>query len=94
MTLVLKSYRENPEFPDGGKFTQHLEKNVNVGDILMCEGPFGLLKYEGNGNFLFKKAPLKQNLLEQKIESDSGQKFDLIVESESLVGSMIAVFSV
>ena len=33
---------------------------VNVGDILMCEGPFGLLKYEGNGNFLFKKAPLKQ----------------------------------
>jgi NAD(P)H-flavin reductase len=25
----------------------------------LCEGPFGLIKYEGNGNFLFKKAPLK-----------------------------------
>ncbi len=60
MTLVIKVYRENPEFTDGGKFTQHLEKNVNVGDIVMCEGPFGLIKYEGNGNFLFKKAPLKQ----------------------------------
>ncbi len=25
----------------------------------MCEGPFGLIKYEGNGSFLFKKVPLK-----------------------------------
>lgn len=56
MTLILKVYRENPEFPDGGKFTQHLEKNVNEGDSVLCEGPFGLIKYEGNGNFLFKSS--------------------------------------
>jgi len=59
MTLIIKIYRENPEFPDGGKFSSHLEKNVNVGDNLLCEGPFGLIKYEGKGNFLFKKVPLK-----------------------------------
>lgn len=57
--FVIKIYREDPAFPDGGKFTQHLEKNVNVGDSIMCEGPIGMLKYNGFGKFMLKKNELK-----------------------------------
>ena len=32
---------------------------MNVGDSVLCEGPMGLIRYEGNGNLLFKKVPLK-----------------------------------
>jgi len=53
--FVIKVYRNNEEFPNGGVFTQNLEKNVNVGDSLTCEGPIGLLRYLGWGKFVFKK---------------------------------------
>lgn len=52
-------YREDPAFPDGGKFTQHFEKNVNVGDSVICEGPIGMIKYQGHGKFMLKKKQLK-----------------------------------
>lgn len=57
--FVIKIYREDPAFPDGGKFTQHLEKNVNVGDSIMCEGPIGMIKYFGHGKVTVKKKELK-----------------------------------
>jgi cytochrome-b5 reductase len=30
--FIMKVYRSNPEFPNGGKFSQFFEKNLNVGD--------------------------------------------------------------
>ena len=57
-TFVLKIYRPCEEFPNGGKFTSNLEKNYKVGDSLLCEGPYGLAKYFGSGNFRYKGKPL------------------------------------
>jgi len=52
VVFVIKMYREHPDFPGGGKFTQELEK-VQVGDAILCEGPVGKLKYHGNGEFKY-----------------------------------------
>lgn len=57
--FVIKVYRKCEEYPEGGKFTQHLEDHINVGDSIMCEGPIGLCKYLGNGQVMYKKALLK-----------------------------------
>jgi len=35
VVFVIKMYREHPDFPGGGKFTQELEK-VQVGDAILC----------------------------------------------------------
>jgi len=58
-TFIIKIYREHPDFPGGGAFTQHLENNVQVGDFIMCEGPIGKLKYFGHGKFAVLKKELK-----------------------------------
>lgn len=57
-TFVLKIYRPCEEFPNGGKFSSNFEKNYKVGDYLICEGPYGLLKYFGSGIFEHKKKAL------------------------------------
>lgn len=51
---MIKIYRDHPDFPGKGKFTQALEK-LNVGDHANFEGPIGMMKYEGRGKFNFKK---------------------------------------
>jgi NAD(P)H-flavin reductase len=51
-TYVIKIYRPHKDFPDGGKFTQALEK-VNVGESLQFKGPVGYIKYNGNGEFIW-----------------------------------------
>jgi cytochrome-b5 reductase len=56
--FVIKVYRNTPEFPEGGIFSQHLENNVHVGDSLMCEGPIGRLRYLGGGDFKLLKNPV------------------------------------
>jgi ferredoxin-NADP reductase len=57
--FVIKIYRDpHPDFPNGGKFTRHLEQNVKVGDSMMVEGPIGKLKYLGAGNFQIMKKQL------------------------------------
>ena len=48
--FVIKIYREHPDFPGGGAFTQSLER-VQVGESILCEGPIGKLKYLGSGEF-------------------------------------------
>jgi ferredoxin-NADP reductase len=53
--FIIKIYREHPDFPGKGHFTRYLENNVNVGDSIMCEGPTGKTKYEGNGKFIMAK---------------------------------------
>jgi NAD(P)H-flavin reductase len=50
-TFIIKVYRPNEEFPEGGKASYHLEQNVNVGDHITVEGPIGLMRYYGNGRF-------------------------------------------
>ena len=54
VTFVIKIYREHPDFPGKGKFTQALEK-ISVGQTVNFEGPIGKLKYQGRGKFNFMK---------------------------------------
>mmetsp|Transcript_33467 Transcript_33467/g.28274 ORF Transcript_33467/g.28274 Transcript_33467/m.28274 type:complete len:91 (+) Transcript_33467:139-411(+) len=44
VTFVIKVYRPCEEFPNGGKFTSWLEKNINLGDNLLISGPIGMIK--------------------------------------------------
>ena len=53
--FVIKIYRKCDEYPDGGKYTVHLEENVHVGDSIMISGPVGKMQYLGWGNFIFMK---------------------------------------
>jgi predicted ferric reductase len=48
--MLVKIYRpnENLEYPEGGKFTPHLEK-CEVGARLMMEGPYGKFSYHPGG---------------------------------------------
>lgn len=50
--LVVKVYFKyvHPEFPKGGKMSQHLN-NMNIGDYIDFRGPDGLLVYTGKGDF-------------------------------------------
>ncbi|XP_035497715.2 NADH-cytochrome b5 reductase 2 [Scophthalmus maximus] len=50
--LVVKVYYKNshPNFPDGGKLSQHLD-NLAIGDGVDFRGPSGLLVYRGHGQF-------------------------------------------
>ena len=59
IVFVIKIYRENPEFPGGGVFTQALEKNLQVGSMLTCEGPIGKINYRGWGDFTFMKKQIE-----------------------------------
>lgn len=60
----IKIYREHPDFPGKGKFTKHLENNVQVGDSIICEGPIGKTRYFGHGKFKLMKfdMPIKKNI--------------------------------
>ena len=52
--LVVKVYKkgELPQFPDGGKFSQHLG-GMKVGDEIEMSGPWGLIEYTGPGAFAY-----------------------------------------
>ena len=57
--FAIKIYRPTPNFK-GGRFTSNLEMNVKVGDYIMCEGPFGKIKYKGYGDFELLGEPLSK----------------------------------
>ena len=57
--FAIKIYRENPDYPGGGLFTQHLERAVGVGDSILVEGPIGKTNYQGWGDFINFGKPLK-----------------------------------
>ena len=59
VVFAIKIYRPSEEFPEGGLFSQYLEEHVNVGDYIMVEGPFGLIKYHGYGEFSYKRKKLQ-----------------------------------
>uniref|UniRef100_A0A5S6Q4Y1 NADH-cytochrome b5 reductase n=1 Tax=Trichuris muris TaxID=70415 RepID=A0A5S6Q4Y1_TRIMR len=67
VTFVIKVYRSNvhPNFPEGGKMTQHLD-SLKIGDEINIRGPSGLLVYEGQGCFAIKprkNAPATRKLV-------------------------------
>lgn len=56
--LLVKVYRPNDRFIDGGKMSQHLE-SLKVGDYIDVSGPFGVIEYKGNGVITHVKTQLK-----------------------------------
>ncbi|KRX08766.1 Riboflavin synthase-like beta-barrel [Pseudocohnilembus persalinus] len=52
--LVIKIYRANvhPDFPEGGLFTQLLDK-LEIGSQIDISGPVGILNYQGNGKISY-----------------------------------------
>jgi cytochrome-b5 reductase len=52
--VIVKVYRPNEKFCDGGKMSQHLG-DLKVGDSMDVAGPFGLIEYKGNGEFQIQK---------------------------------------
>jgi len=54
--VVIKVYKKgiHPDFPEGGKMSQHLEA-LKVGDTMTLKGPVGYLLYKGLGEFHVKK---------------------------------------
>ncbi|VUZ53101.1 unnamed protein product [Hymenolepis diminuta] len=55
--IVVKTYRKdvNPKFPAGGKMSQYLE-SLSVGDGIDVSGPYGSIRYLGDGDFEVKGA--------------------------------------
>lgn len=49
----------HPNFPDGGKMSQHLDE-MQIGDTIAFRGPSGKIQYLGNGKFTVKAAKPKE----------------------------------
>lgn len=60
--VAIKVYKPNDKFSDGGKMSQHLDR-MKIGDSIDVAGPFGLIEYKGNGNFLISKKPVSATFL-------------------------------
>lgn len=50
--ILVKVYFKNvhPNFPEGGIMSQYLN-DMSIGEFINVRGPFGKLKYLGDGNF-------------------------------------------
>jgi len=48
--FVIKAYRPCERFPNGGKFSQHLD-SIKVGDTIDMRGPVGEFDYISDGNY-------------------------------------------
>jgi len=48
--FVIKAYRPCTPFPNGGKFSQHLD-SIKVGDTIDMRGPVGEFEYVANGKY-------------------------------------------
>ena len=48
--FVIKVYRPCDRFPDGGKFSQHVDE-LKIGDTVDFRGPVGEFDYAGNGKY-------------------------------------------
>jgi cytochrome-b5 reductase len=60
--VVIKVYRPNQSFCDGGKMSQFFG-DMNVGDVVDVAGPFGLIEYKGNGKFTISKKEVSTKML-------------------------------
>ena len=57
--LLIKVYKPNERFKDGGKASQYFE-SLKVGDTVDIQGPFGLVEMVGRG--VFKKSKTEVNV--------------------------------
>lgn len=48
--FVIKAYKPCERFPNGGKFSQHLD-SLKIGDTVDFRGPVGEFDYSSNGNY-------------------------------------------
>ncbi len=53
LELLVKVYRPNEIFPNGGRVSQYLDK-IKIGEKIKIKYPYGKVHYKGNGKFLFK----------------------------------------
>lgn len=60
--VVIKVYRPNEKFCDGGKMSQFFG-DMKVGDTVDVAGPFGLIEYKGNGKFMISKKEVSAKML-------------------------------
>eukprot|EP00439_Symbiodinium_sp_Y106_P063839 s4047_g9.t3 len=56
--LLVKVYFKDvhPEFPEGGKMSQHME-SMKIGDAIEVKGPVGDFVYKGRGRFTWRGQP-------------------------------------
>jgi len=56
--LMLKVYKPNERFCDGGKMSQYLDTLTPGSDVLEMRGPFGTVEYKGQGRWEYLRKPL------------------------------------
>ena len=56
--VLVKIYRCNDKFIDGGKMSRYLD-NFSVNQKIKVDYPFGIIKYQGQGEFSYLKKELK-----------------------------------
>uniref|UniRef100_A0AC35TT68 FAD-binding FR-type domain-containing protein n=1 Tax=Rhabditophanes sp. KR3021 TaxID=114890 RepID=A0AC35TT68_9BILA len=66
VTFFIKIYSKTPKFPNGGLMSQYLE-TLKIGDSITFSGPYGLVNYNGFGNFDVKVAD-KSSFTTKKFE--------------------------
>lgn len=60
--VIIKVYRPNERFVDGGKMSQFFG-DLQVGQSVDVAGPFGLIEYKGQGTFSVSKKEIKASYL-------------------------------
>lgn len=60
--VVIKVYRPNEKFCDGGKMSQFFG-DLQVGGSVDVAGPFGLIEYKGHGKFTVSKKEINAKML-------------------------------
>jgi len=60
--VVIKVYRPNETFCDGGKMSQFFG-DMKVGESVDVAGPFGLIEYKGDGKFMISKKEVSCKML-------------------------------
>ncbi len=53
ISLLVKVYKPNTQFPTGGRVSQYLDA-IKIGQNIWIKYPYGKVCYFGNGTFLFK----------------------------------------
>jgi len=56
--LIVKVYKPDPNFAEGGKMSQFLDQ-LSIGQSVDVKGPLGHIEYISNGNFVIHRKPFK-----------------------------------
>jgi len=66
--FVIKIYRPNEKFPQGGEMSQLMGKMI-VGQVIECRGPYGRLSYIGSSHFRIANQADGRGKAEKKVVS-------------------------